>query len=158
MSIDTAVQALVNAGVEFVIIGGWSAIIHGRDNGGIDFDLCFSREPGNLRRLLQALAPFHPRSRDLSEGSPFNWDEAALRNATILKLDTDLGPIDLHAEVGGLGAYEEVKAGSITVEAFGKRVQTLDLKSLIRAKRAAGRAKNIQVLPELESLLEAEEP
>jgi predicted nucleotidyltransferase len=158
MSVDTAVQLLVDAGVEFVIIGGWSAILHGRDKGGIDLDLCLSRESDNLRRLLQALAPFHPRSRDLSEGSPFNWDEATLRNATILKLDTDLGPIDLHAEVSGLGAYEEVKAESITVEAFGRRVHTLDLKSLIKAKRAAGRAKDIQILPELESLLEAEEP
>jgi hypothetical protein len=64
----------------------------------------------------------------------------------------------LHAEVSGLDAFEEVKAGSITVEAFGRRVRTLDLKSLIKAKRAAGRAKDIQILPELESLLEAEEP
>jgi hypothetical protein len=29
MNFDTAVQALCDAGVEFVIIGGWSAILHG---------------------------------------------------------------------------------------------------------------------------------
>jgi hypothetical protein len=32
------------------------------------------------------------------------------------------------------------------------------LPALIRAKRAAGRPKDLQVLPELEGLLEAEEP
>jgi hypothetical protein len=41
MSVDTAVQLLVDAGVEFVIIGGWSAILHGPDNGGTDLDLVF---------------------------------------------------------------------------------------------------------------------
>ena len=49
-------------------------------------------------------------------------------------------------------------AGSIVTEAFGRQVRTLDLKSLIKAKRAAGRDKDLMVLPELESLLEAEEP
>jgi len=34
-------------------------------------------------------------------------------------------------------------------------VWTLDLPSLIRAKRAAGRPKDLLVLPELESLLDA---
>jgi hypothetical protein len=37
-------------------------------------------------------------------------------------------------------------------------VFTLDLRSLIKAKRATGRAKDLLGLPELEGLLEAEEP
>jgi hypothetical protein len=37
----------------------------------------------------------------------------------------------------------------------GLEVWTLDLPSLIRAKRAAGRPKDLLALPELESLLDA---
>jgi hypothetical protein len=58
------------------------------------------------------------------------------------------------AVVAGLGTYSEVKAHSITVEAFGRQIITVDLPALIRAKRAAGRQKDLAALPELEGLLE----
>jgi hypothetical protein len=78
------------------------------------------------------------------------------RSATqrFLTLQTDLGEIDLLAEVAGLGTWEDVKAASIVVEAFDRSISILDLPSLIRAKRAAGRAKDLAAIPELESLLE----
>jgi hypothetical protein len=43
----------------------------------------------------------------------------------------------------------------VRLPAFGREVWTLDLPSLIRAKRAAGRPKDLLVLPELESLVDA---
>jgi hypothetical protein len=158
MKITTAVQALVDAGVDFTIIGGWSAILHGGANVTNDLDICFSRQPGNLKRLAGALAPFHPRLRDLPGDLLFVWDEATLRNGANFTLATDLGGIDLLAEVSGLGGFEEVKASSILVHVFDRDVWTLDLSSLIKAKRAAGREKDLRALPELEGLLEAREP
>jgi hypothetical protein len=152
------VQALVDSGVDFVIIGGWSAILHGSSYVTNDLDVCYSRRPENLKRLAGTLAPFHPRLRDLPRDLPFVWDDSTLRNGAVFTLSTDLGPLDLLAEVVGLGGYEEVKAHSVSVEAFDRNVWTLDLPSLIRAKRAAGREKDLRVLPELEGLLEAEEP
>ena len=116
----------------------------------------YSRKPENLRRLAQA--PYHPRLRDFPEGLPFIWDESTLRNGTVFTPAADLGDIELLGEVSGLGSFEEVRACSYMAEAFGRKVRTLDLKSLIEAKRAAGRDKDLRVLPELESLLEAEEP
>jgi hypothetical protein len=81
----------------------------------------------------------------------------APRCGTLFTLITGLGEIDLLAEVAGLGAYDEVKAGSIAVEAYGRRISILSLRSLIQAKRAAGRDRDLAALPELESLLEAED-
>jgi hypothetical protein len=158
MNFIRAVQTLVDGDVEFVIIGGWSAILHGSSYTTNDLDVCFSRRKDNLGRLARALAPFHPRLRDLPADLPFVWDDATLGNGTIFTLSTDLGVIDLLAEVTGLGGFEEVKACSVLVDAFDRRVRTLDLPSLIRAKRAAGRPKDLLVLPELETLLEAGEP
>jgi hypothetical protein len=60
--------------------------------------------------------------------------------------------------VSGLGSFEEVRTTSVSVEAFGCSVQTLVLSDLIKSKRALGRDKDANVLRELESLLEAEEP
>jgi hypothetical protein len=157
MSVITAVHTLVDAGVDFSIIGGWSAILHGGANVTNDLDICFSRQPGNLKRLAGALAPFHPRLRDLPGDLPFVWDEATLRNGTNFTLATDLGGIDLLAEVSGLGGFEEVKANSVLVHVFDRDVWTLNLPGLIKAKRAAGREKDLRALPELEGLLEAQE-
>ena len=156
MNFELAVQSLSDAGVEFIIIGGWSAVLHGSAYATKDLDVFFSRKPANLRRLAEALAPY-PRLRDALADLPFIWDAATLSNGMIFTLTTDLGAIDLLAEVSGLGSFEEVWSHSVLVEAFGRRVRTLDLNSLIKSKRAAGRDKDMSVLRELETLLEAQE-
>jgi hypothetical protein len=155
MNFVVAVQALTDAGVEFAIIGGWSAIMHGSAHLTNDLDLCYSRNQDNLRRLALALAPYHPRPADFPRELPFVWDDRTLRGGTVFTLDTDLGRIDLMAEVAGLGGWDEIRKGCVRLPAFGREVWTLDLPSLIRAKRAAGRPKDLLVLPELESLLDA---
>jgi hypothetical protein len=157
MSDITTIHKLLDAGVDFVIVGGWSAILHGSAYPTKDLDICFSRESDNLKRLAAALAPFHPRLRDLPPELPFVWDEATLRNGTVFTLRTDLGSVDLLAEVAGVGTFEEVKRSSIKVQAFDREMWTLDLPGLIQAKRAAGRTKDLQILPELEGLLELRE-
>ena len=156
MNPQAAIHALVDAGVEFLIIGGWSAIFHGSTHTTKDLDIFFPRTSENVRRLAAALAPYHPVLSDLPEGLPFVWDARTLRNGTIFTLRTDVGRIDLLAEVSGLGPYDEVATHAVEVEAFGRRVRTLDLKSLIKSKRAANREKDQGVLREMESLLEAE--
>lgn len=155
MQFETAVQALCDGGVDFVIIGGVAATLHGSAMVTYDLDVCYSRAASNLRRLKEALAPFHPRPRGIPGSLPFIWDEATLRNVSVLTLETDIGEIDLLAEVAGLGAFEQVKAHSARVEAFGREIDALDLRGLIQAKRAAGRPKDLAALAELESLLEA---
>jgi hypothetical protein len=157
MQFARAVQALCDAGVEFVVIGGVSATFHGSARVTYDLDLCYSRHPANVRCLATALTPFHPRPRGFPAGLPFIWDERTLSNGTVFTLQTDIGEIDLFAEVAGLGAFEEVKAQSIPVDAFERHIATLSLPGLIRAKRAAGREKDLSALPELESLLDAGE-
>ncbi len=154
MPFERAIQALCDAQVDFVVIGGLAAVFHGSARTTYDLDICYSRSAANLKRLAGALAPFRPRPRGFPAHLPFLWDESTLRNGTIFTLQTDIGEIDLLAEVTGLGGFAEVARHSLTVEAFARRVVVVDLPALIRAKRAAGREKDLLALPELESLLE----
>lgn len=156
MKFGVAVQALCDAGVDFVVIGGVAGNLHGSATVTFDLDICFSRNSANLPRLVQALAPFHPRPREFPANLPFIWDAATLRNASVFTLDTDLGKVDLLAEVLGVGSFDEVKACAVEVEAYGRRFAALNLPGLIQAKRATGRPKDLSALPELESLLEAQ--
>jgi hypothetical protein len=157
MQFARAVQALCDSRVDFVVIGGLSATFHGSARVTFDLDICYSRAGANLRRLVHALANFSPRPRDFPHDLPFVWDEATLRNTSVLTLQTTIGEIDLLAEVAGLGNYDAVRQHSVFVEAFDRKIATLDLPGLIASKRAAGRAKDLAALPELESILEAQE-
>lgn len=157
MNLERALHALCDSGVEFVVIGGVAAALHGSAQVTFDLDICYSRLSPNQKRLRDALQPFHPRPRGFPRDLPFVWDEATLRNNTILTLESEIGAIDLLAEVAGIGNYEQLKSRSISVNAFDRSVAVVDIRSLITAKRAAGRQKDLSSIPELESLLEAEE-
>ena len=69
-------------------------------------------------------------------------------------LNTDFGALDLLGEVEPLGEFERVVQYSEVAELFGFNVRVLSLDGLIRAKRKAGRKKDLLILPELEALLE----
>jgi hypothetical protein len=85
---------------------------------------------------------------------PYIFDESTLLNATNFTFQTDIGDIDLLGEVAGVGNYEAVENESVIMELFDFDVKVLSLNGLIKAKRAAGRPKDLLVLPELEALKE----
>lgn len=157
MNFERVIQLLCDTGVDFVVIGGWAAIFHGSAHVTNDLDICYSRDKENLRRLAGALAPYRPRPRGFPDALPFVWDAAMLANGTMFTLTTDLGVVDLLAEVPGIGTYVDALDVSVAVDAFGRTLRTLDLRALIRAKKAVGRPKDLLILPELEGLLEASE-
>ncbi|MEQ1947090.1 MAG: hypothetical protein ABL995_07865 [Bryobacteraceae bacterium] len=155
MKLFVAVQAFVDMGVEFIVIGGWSAVLHGSSYITNDLDVCFRRTRENCKRVAEALRPYHPRLRDVPDNLPFVWDAATLANGSIFTLKTDLGMVDLLTEIDGIGTFEDALKLSVKVPAFDREVWTLDLPALIRSKRAAGRPKDLQLIPELEGLLDA---
>jgi predicted nucleotidyltransferase len=66
-----------------------------------------------------------------------------------------LGDIDLLGEVSGVGNYQNLAANAVEMQICGISVRVISLDDLISAKRAAGRTKDLLVLPELEALREA---
>src|SRR6266540_2382982 len=72
MNFDKAIQALCDAGVELIIIGGWSAILHFSARVTGDLDIFFTRRQGNLRRLVAAFAPCHPHAWLIAGGPAFH--------------------------------------------------------------------------------------
>lgn len=77
-----------------------------------------------------------------------------MQNGTNFTLKTSIGDIDLLGEVAGIGDYEAVKNESVIDTLYGCEVRILTIEGLIKAKRAAGRVKDLLVLPELEALRE----
>ncbi|MEW6305972.1 MAG: hypothetical protein AB1705_21055 [Verrucomicrobiota bacterium] len=148
-------QALGNARVEFLVIGGVAANLHGSARATFDLDLVYSRKQENIRRLVAALAPCQPYLRGAPPGLPFSFDEATVKNGLNFTLTTALGDIDLLGEVVGGGTYEQLLAFTSEMEAFGMRCRCVTLERLIQLKRAAGRPKDLESLAELTALLES---
>ncbi len=139
--------------VQYVVIGGVAAIAHGSATLTFDLDLCYARDEVNLEQLARALAPFRPRLRGVADDVPFKFDGSTLRNGLNFTLSTDAGDLDLLGEVSGVGTYREVLANSDEIEIYQRKCQVLKLDALIRAKKATGRPKDLNALPELEALL-----
>ncbi|HUY14741.1 MAG TPA: hypothetical protein VMX16_14105 [Terriglobia bacterium] len=149
-------EVLRDADVDFVVIGGVAHTAHGGAHLTYDLDICYDRSPANIQRLAKALESHHPRLRDVPEAVPFHSDAAAISRGMNFTLTTDLGDLDLFGEVAGLGTYAHVLAFSSAIELLSRPCQVLSVEGLVRAKRAAGRPKDLLVLPELEALLEME--
>ena len=80
------IQALADAGADFVLIGGWASILNGSVWTTRDLDICYARTTENCRRIADALATFRPRLRDLPRDLPFVWDASTLQNGGLFTL------------------------------------------------------------------------
>lgn len=143
MKLRELLTILVDGEVRFSIIGGVALIARGAQRSTEDLDIAYARDRQNLARLAAALKPLHPRLRGVPGDLPFVLDEASLRSGLNFTLDTDLGPLDLFGEVPGLGSFDEVDAVSTELDIAGTRLAVLTLEGLERAKRAAGRPKDL---------------
>lgn len=151
---DTVFGVLVRSGVEFIVIGGAAATIHGSARITRDVDIVYRRTAENLRRMVDALSPYSPYLRGAPAGLPFRWDENTLRRGLNFTLTTSIGDLDILGEVTGGGNFEALLAHSSPVQAFGIECLCLNLDKLIQVKRAAGRPKDLEAIAELEALRE----
>jgi hypothetical protein len=149
------VEALVDAGVRFVVIGGVALVARGGARLTQDLDVVYDRAPDNLDRLVVAVGPLHPRLRGAPPELPFFFDARTLRSGLNFTFVTDAGELDIFGEVAGLGGYLEAEAASSIVTLFGRDVRLLGLDGLERTKRAAGRAKDLLDLETIRALQRA---
>jgi len=150
-------SALADSKVEFVIIGGVAATLHGSARLTADLDIVYARSKENIRRLVTALAPLHPYLRGAPPGLPFHFDAEAVRAGLNFTLTTDAGPLDVLGEIAGGFDFEVVRRRSIIVELYRNRYRVIDLDALIETKLAAGRPKDLEVIAELEVIREERE-
>lgn len=149
-SIHAILKRLNDHDVEFVVIGGVAAILHGSVRNTQDVDVSASLAEPNLTRIVSALRGLHPKWRMRPDKLPVPDDPERLRGFRHLYLDTDIGILDILTEVSGVGTFGDVARHSIEMDIEGFRCQVLDLDTLIASKRAAGRRKDLEAVIELE--------
>lgn len=103
---------------------------------------------------MHALAPHQPYLRGAPDGLPFRFDVPTVRAGLNFTLRTTLGDVDVLGEIVGGGGYDDLVSRSVKLTVLGRTVLCLDLETLIRVKRAAGRPKDLEAVAELNEILE----
>ena len=102
------IDRLIQAEVDFVLIGGLAAVSHGSSMTTQDIDICCDFSMDNLLRLQSALEDLHPIHRMTTKLLPLELSAKNCNGLKNLYLDTDIGQLDCLSEVLGIGSYHEV--------------------------------------------------
>lgn len=146
-------QPLVERGVDFVIIGGVAAVLHGSARITQDLDIVFATDETNLQALGKVLVGLKARLRGGPDDVPFVPDAAALRRVDLLTLVTDYGALDVLARPSGMSSYESLRQNAERMDVGGFLVLVAHPLDLIAMKRTANRPKDLADIAELEAIL-----
>ncbi len=138
------IAALNNRQVEYIVVGGYSVILHGYSRTTGDLDIWVNKTNVNYNKLLEAFHDFGLAKFDMTE-------ENFLRNPEIDVFSFGRPPIsiDILTKVKGLD-FEESHAHSTIVNVDDLEVRLIDFRDLIQAKKASGRSKDFDDIENLE--------
>ncbi len=131
-------RRLIEARVEFVLVGGFAAIAHGVLRATRDVDICCRFSEDNLMRIQRAVADLHPVHRPRTD-LPLALTPAQCASLKNLYLQTDLGILDCLGEIKAVGGYDEVAKHAVELELPIGKCHVIDLDTLIVAKEAMDR-------------------
>jgi predicted nucleotidyltransferase len=137
------ITSLNDNGVKYILIGGYSVILHGYSRTTGDMDIWVERTAENYKKIAAAFLEFGMPVFDMTE-------DAFLSNETLDVFTFGRPPssIDIMVEVKGLN-FDNCYQQAIYFEEDGLFVRTIFLTDLIAAKKASGRAKDINDLENL---------
>jgi hypothetical protein len=131
--------------LDAVLIGNAAAALQGAPVTTVDFDFLFRKTPRNLTKLkafaknLQAaiLRPYYPAS-----------------GLYRVVRDDDGLQVDFMTTIHGIRSFEGVRDRASIIEVGGAELRVASLTDIIKSKRAAGRPRDLAVLPILETARE----
>lgn len=145
------VDTLNEHGVEYVMIGGMAALLHGSNRATYDLDVLARGSLDNLERLATALG---------SLGVERNLDSADLRG-TSTRWETDVGRVDVLLSARGPDgklsiSYRDVADRHIDMIHDGSSIPVVALDDLIEMKTSVGRPHDLETVTELLEIHAAE--
>jgi predicted nucleotidyltransferase len=146
-------RTLHDNGVQFILVGGVAAVLHGAPIQTYDVDLVYSREGANIERLLGVLGSLDAIFRVQPERH-LRPTASHLAAGGHLNLMTRYGPLDLLGTIGRDLGYQDLFSHSTELDiGEGIRIRVLDLETLIAMKEELGGEKDVAVLPILRRTL-----
>lgn len=139
------IQALNNNEVEYLLVGGYAVILHGYSRTTGDMDIWVNRTSTNYKKLLSAFGEFRMPVFDMTEENFLNhqdWD--------VFRYGRKPVAIDIMTKMGGLD-FNECFAISKEYNDDDLMIKLVHYNDLVKAKKAAGRHKDLNDLENLET-------
>lgn len=151
---DCIFRTLSEHDVDYVLIGGLAAVLHGSTAMTNDADIMPAHNDANLARLSAVLVDLGARLRSSGDpdGIAFDPHPALLASMTTLNTTTRCGDLDVAFAPAGIGDYDELAASATRFELAGTTVRVAALDDIIRSKETADRPKDRATLPILRAL------
>lgn len=143
---------LAEAKVDFVLVGGFAAVVHGCNYVTQDIDICCDFSPANLMILQKTLSDLQPVHRMTPKRQKLKLTERTCVDFKNLYFDTKIGQLDCLSLIEGIGDFEQVKKVSRIIKVGKVKIHVLSLDALIRAKKAMNRPRDIQAIMQLEAI------
>lgn len=156
-NLQALLEFLVKSPLDFVLIGGFAAVLHGCNQTTRDIDVCVAFSPDQIAQLRTILSPLHPKHRMTTDKRSFLDQPQDVTRLKNLYLETDLGVLDLVSRIEAVGDYYDVLRHAEVIEIFGGHCHLISIDDLIRSKRALGRHRDLIVVTEL-TAIQGEKP
>lgn len=155
MDLFDALSVLHRHGVQFVVIGAFSAVAQGYPLPTQDLDVTPGRDPDNLDRLASALSELEAELRlPGGESHPFPIEPRFIGRSDSWTLSTNAGDLDILFEPSGTRGYDDLRRDAVELTLRGTPVLLASLRDIIRMKEASNRPKDQGQLPALRQTLE----
>ncbi len=136
--------ALNEAEVAYVLVGGMAVVLHGYMRTTGDMDVFVEQTPENYKKVVSAFQLFKMPVFDMTESKFLSKD------FDVWSFGREPVRIDLMTDVKGI-TFEEAFTNSNIYEENGIAIRFLHLSTLIKAKKASGRYKDLDDIENLET-------
>ncbi|MDA1164659.1 MAG: hypothetical protein O3B13_16330 [Planctomycetota bacterium] len=145
-------KVLIDAHVEFFVVGGVAAQALGLRKKINDLDIVYRRSRENFRKIVDALTPLNPYPRGLEPGVDVPWNVSVLRDGYSFVTVTTLGDLDLIAELSGGGTFRALHQQTTRRIALGWECDVLNLIPLADHLIESGRPKDVRLAERLRAM------
>lgn len=125
---EKLLRILAEHEVEFIVVGGVSAVLQGAPVAMFDLDIVHRRTAENITRLLTALQTLEARYR-LREDGVLVPSRSDLESEGHQLLMTNQGPLDVLGAIGTNRSYEDILELAIELEVGELRLRILSFKT-----------------------------
>ncbi len=136
-------RVLANHGVDYLVIGGVAAQVHGRRRTTKDLDVTPAPDVSNFDRLAAALVALDAHPVELGRGAPSPTAEQLRLAPVVPPLATRHGELHILNEVPGATEYTAMRARALVTDLDGIDVHIVGVDDLIRMKRSTARPSDI---------------
>jgi len=137
-------KCLNNAGVDYILVGGWAVNMYGYIRATVDLDIWILADRANAQRVYAALGEF---GAPISNVKPEDFAEDGI----IFQIGVAPCRIDIITRISGV-SYVDAARRTVPKEIDGVAVKVISIEDLITNKKASGRTKDLADVEVLERI------